>query len=157
MDSLARSQLESDLWLQRSRTLRWPAAITCLWPSATQLWRYRLSVSKPRFYRVKWKVHNQLLIAVPWAAEQPQLSTSQSWLQAKLSNKPTSSLFPHSKNVIRFFSSNVPFTLTPAARHQELFCLHWPSRKWSTRTTYVRKPFIRLHLWERKRFPILFS
>lgn len=137
MDSLAVSQIESDLWPPHSWPLRWPTAIVCFWPSAAQLSRHRRCASQPCFHRVKWKVHNPLLIAVPWAVEQPQLNTGQSWLPANLSNKPTSSLFPP-KNVIRFFSPpSVPFTLTPAAGHPDLFYLHWLSSKRLTLTTRV--------------------
>lgn len=142
MDSLAVSQIESDLWPPHSWPLRWPTAIVCFWPSAAQLSRHRRCASQPCFHRVKWKVHNPLLIAVPWAVEQPQLNTGQSWLPANLSNKPTSSLFPP-KNVIRFFSPpSVPFTLTPAAGHPDLFYLHWLSSKWLTLTTRVYLSFV---------------
>lgn len=72
------SQLESGLWLPHSWPLRWPTAIVCFWPSVPQLWRHQRSVSRPCFCRIKWKVHNPLLIAVPRVAEQPQLNTGQS-------------------------------------------------------------------------------
>lgn len=61
--------------------------------SASQLWRHQCSVSTPCFHRLKWIVHNPLVIAVPRAVERPQLNTGQFWLPANLSNKLMSSLF----------------------------------------------------------------
>lgn len=75
----------------------------CLPP---QLWRHQRSVSQPCFQRVKWKVHNPLLIALPRAAEQPQLNTGQSWLQANLSNNLTSCLSP--QRMLSDFSPQCP-------------------------------------------------
>ena len=109
MDSLAMSQQEPDLWLPHPWPLRRQTAFLCFWPSSPELWRHQRSVSQPCFHRVKWKVHNPLLIALPRAVEQPQLNTGPSWLPANLSNKLTSSLFP--QRMLSDFSPPMSYSL----------------------------------------------
>lgn len=76
---------------------------------------------------------------MPIAAEQPQLNSGQSWLEANLSD--THEFAVSSKIVIRFFSPKALLT-----RHPEILCLHWLSGRSLTKTTLVKtfhsSPFV---------------
>lgn len=140
LDSLAVSQIESDPWPPHSR----PPQMVCFWPSAAQLSRQRHSESRPCFHRGKWKVHNLLLIAVPWAVEQPQLNTGQSWLPANLSNKSTSSLHPPLKECYQIFLPPVSHSLWHQLPGTQIYSIYtgYVAGAWREQHMYVYLSFI---------------